>query len=124
MIKFGIEIYPETEIGEGLYIGHWGGIVVNPLVKIGKNCNLSQGVTIGQLNRGIKKGVPVIGNNVYIGPGAKVIGNIKIGDNVAIGANSVVVDDVPNNSVVIGVPAKIVSQKGSTGYINKILKDN
>lgn len=101
-----------------------GGIVVNPLVKIGKNCNLSQGVTIGQLNRGIKKGVPVIGNNVYIGPGAKVIGNIKIGDNVAIGANSVVVDDVPNNSVVIGVPAKIVSQKGSTGYINKILKDN
>jgi len=123
MIRFGIEIRPETKIGKGFYIGHWGGIVINDNVKIGMNCNISQGVTIGSANRGKKIGVPVIGDNVYIGPGAKIFGKISIGSNVAIGANAVVINDVPDNMVVGGIPAKVISKEGSTGYINKVLND-
>jgi serine O-acetyltransferase len=77
-------------------------------------------VTIGQLNRGKRAGCPVIGDNVFIGPGAMIIGHIKIGDNAAIGANCVVVEDVPAHAVVAGVPGKIISQEGSIGYINRI----
>ncbi|AXY02862.1 hypothetical protein D1115_17910 [Vibrio alfacsensis] len=77
---------------------------------IGKNCNISQGVTIGKINQGNKIGAPIIGNNVYIAPGAKIIGGIHIGDNVAIGANAVVVTDVPDNVTVGGIPAKIISK--------------
>jgi serine O-acetyltransferase len=117
--KFGISIPYETRVGSGFYIGHFGGIVVTPGATIGKNCNLSQGVTIGQVNRGPKKGTPTIGDNVYIGPGAKVLGKITVGDNVAIGANAVVVKDVPHNAVVGGVPARIISEEGSGGYINR-----
>lgn len=117
MIKFGIEIYPKTQIQEGFYIGHFGCITVHPDVKIGKNCNLSQGVTIGIINRGSKKGVPTIKDNVYIGSGAKILGNITIGFNVAIGANAVVLSDVPDNAVVAGIPATI---KSYSGYINNV----
>jgi len=123
MIKFGIEIYPDTNIGKGFYIGHFGGIVINSNAVIGNYCNISHCVTIGQLNRGRKKGVPIIGNNVYIGPGAKILGKIKIGNNVVIGANSVVINDVPDNAVVGGIPAKIISYKGSKHYINNIKKE-
>ena len=86
---------------------------------IGDNVNISQGVTIGQTNRGKRKGVPVIGNGVYIGPGAKVIGKVTIGNNVAIGANAVVTEDVPDNACVAGVPAKIVSMNGAEGYVGR-----
>jgi serine O-acetyltransferase len=122
--KFGISISHRVKIGSGFYIGHFGGIVISPNVTIGKNCNISQGVTIGNVNRGVNKGVPVLGNNVYIGPGAKIIGNIVIGDNVAIGSNCVVTKSMPNNSVVVGVPGKVISDKGSTGYINRIDYDD
>lgn len=118
-LKYGIGIHYLTEIGSGFYIGHIGGIIVHKNCVIGKNCNISQGVTLGQTNRGQRKGTPTIGNNVYIGPGAVVIGNIKIGDNVAIGSNSVVTKDVPSNAVVVGVPGYVISEKGSYGYINK-----
>ena len=118
-IKFGIDIQ-SLSIGEGFYIGHFGHIVVNSAAVIGKNCNISQGVTIGISNTGSKKGVPVVGDYVYIGPGAKIMGNIKIGNRAAIGANSVVVNDVPENAVVVGVPARVVSNDGSTGYINRV----
>ncbi len=121
-IKFGIQIPVGVKIGKGFYIGHWGGIVINSQVVIGDNCNISQDVTIGQVNRGNNKGAPIIGNRVYIAPGAKIIGNIKIGDNVAIGANAVVTNDIPDNAVVVGVPAKVISYKGSTGYINKVVE--
>ncbi len=121
MIKYGIEIYSETSIGRGFYIGHWGGIIIDSGVKIGDNVNISQGVTIGRSNRGSKKGSPILGSNIYIGPGAKLFGSIHIGSNVAIGANAVVNIDVPDNSVVAGVPAKVVSQDGADGYVNKIL---
>ncbi|TXK82511.1 serine O-acetyltransferase [Paenibacillus sp. N3.4] len=115
--KFGIDISPKTVIGSGFYIGHFGGIVVNSMAVIGKNCNLSQGVTIGMANRGKNKGVAVIGDNVYIGPGAKIVGAVKIGDNAAIGANCVVTKDVPEHAVVVGVPGKVISMSGSKGYI-------
>jgi len=116
--KYGISIPPETVIGSGFYIGHFGGIVVSPKSKIGKNCNISQGVTIGQTNRGSRKGFPIIGNNVYIGPGAKIIGGVTIGNDVAVGANCVVTKDVPDNAVVVGVPGRVISYDGSRGYIN------
>jgi len=115
--KYGITIPFTTSIGSGFYIGHFGCIIVHQKTVIGRNCNLSQGVTLGQANRGKNKGYPTIGDNTYVGPGAKVIGAVSIGDNVAVGANSVVTKDVPNNAVVAGVPAKIISYKGSVDYI-------
>ena len=116
--KFGISIPYDTSIDSGFYIGHFGGIVVNRRCIVGKNCNISHGVTLGQANRGANKGYPRLGDNVYIGPGAKIIGGISIGNNVAIGANCVVTKDVPDNSVVVGVPGRVVSKTGSAGYVN------
>ena len=116
---YGIQIPESTRIGEGFYIGHFGTIVVNAKAVIGKNVNISQGVTIGVANRGRHKGVPIIGDSVYIGPGAKIIGNIVVGNNVAIGANAVVVSDVPENACVAGIPAKVISMNGSEGYVNR-----
>ena len=115
-IKLGISISPSTEIGSGFNINHIGNIVVNGRSVIGKNCTLSHGVTLGQKNRGKYKGYPVLGNNIYIGPGAKLIGGIKIGNNVAIGANSVVTKDIPDNSVVVGIPGRVISEEGAMGY--------
>lgn len=122
MVKYGIQIFPGTEIGKGFYIGHWGDIIINPNAKIGENCNISQGVTIGIANGGKRAGVPTIGNRVYIGPGAKIFGNITIGNDVAIGANAVVINDIPDNTSAGGVPAKILSNTGSTNYIHNIPK--
>lgn len=122
-IQFGIDIQA-LDIGEGFYIGHFGGIVVSSQAVIGKHCNISQGVTIGILNTGNKKGVPTIGDRVYIAPGAKIIGNIKVGNDAAIGANSVVVNDVPDHAIVVGIPARVVSNDGSHGYIQNILGEN
>ena len=118
---YGIQIPSATRIGKGFYIGHYGTIIVNAKAIIGDNVNISQGVTIGQANRGQHKGVPVIGNEVYIGPGAKIVGKVVIGNNVAIGANAVVTNDVPDNACVAGVPARIINMKGAEGYvINKV----
>jgi serine O-acetyltransferase len=117
--KFGISISTGAEIGPGFYVGHFGGIVVSPRARIGRNCNISQSVTIGQANRGKRQGVPTIGDNVYIGAGAVIIGNIRIGNDVAVGANCVVLDDVPDNGVVVGVPGRVVSSQGSKGYVNR-----
>jgi serine O-acetyltransferase len=117
--KFGISIYAGDEIGPGFYVGHFGGIVVGPGARIGRNCNISQGVTIGQANRGKRQGVPTIGDNVYIGAGAVIIGNVRVGNNVAVGANCVVLDDVPDNGVVVGVPGRVISSRGSEGYVNR-----
>lgn len=118
-IRFGIDISRDARIGSGFYIGHFGGIVVNEAVVIGDNCNLSQGVTLGRINRGDKAGCPTVGNEVYIGPGAKILGRIHIGDRAAIGANAVVVEDVPPDVAVGGVPARVISQHGSHGYVNR-----
>jgi len=118
-IKYGFQIYPETEIGEGFYLGHWGALVINPKAKIGKNCNIAQGVTIAQANRGKNEGVPVIGNEVWIGANAVIVGNITIGNNVLIAPNAYVNMDVPDNSIALGNPAVITSKINATeGYIN------
>lgn len=122
-IKYGISIPHTTHIGPGLFIGHFGGIVVNDSVVIGRNCNLSHGVTIGQKNRGRFKGCPRIGDRVYIGPGAAIIGSVSVGSDVAIGANAVVVDHAPDNAVVVGNPAYVVSARGSEGYVNWTLDE-
>jgi serine O-acetyltransferase len=113
----GIQISPDVDIGPGLYIGHFGEICIGGPTKIGKFCNLSQGNTIGVAGRGDKRGIPELGDFVYVAPGAKVIGKIKIGDYVAIGANAVVTKDVPDNAVVAGVPAKVISFKSSRDFI-------
>lgn len=107
----------DTKIGKGFYIGHFSGIVVSGAAIIGDNCNISQGVTIGVAGKGENRGVPQIGNNVYMAAGAKLIGKIKIGNNVAIGANAVVTHDVPENAVVVGIPAKVISMEGSNIFI-------
>lgn len=117
--QMGIAIPHQTQIGPGFFIGHFGGIVVNKRTVIGRNCNISQGVTLGQVNRGALQGCPTIGDNVFIGPGAKVIGAITIGNNVAIGANCVVTKDIPDNAVVVGIPGRMISEEGSQGYINR-----
>lgn len=118
--KYGIKVSFKASIGSGLYIGHFGGIFVNYETVIGKNFNISQDVTIGQVNRGERKGCPIIGDNVYVGAGAKIIGKVRIGNNVAIGANCVVTRDVPDNAVVVGIPCKVISNAGSESYINNI----
>ncbi|AZB09109.1 serine acetyltransferase [Chryseobacterium sp. G0162] len=118
-IKYGFQIYPETQIGEGLYLGHWGALVINPKAKIGKNCNIAQGVTIGQQNRGKNEGYPVIGDEVWIGPNAVIVGNVNIGNNVLIAPNAYVNFDVPDDSMVMGNPGKIYPTENATnGYIN------
>lgn len=116
--KYGIQIPYATNIGKGFYIGHFSCIVVSPDAIIGRNVNISQGVTIGKSSRGNNKGAAVISDEVYIGPGAKIIGKITIGRNVAIGANAVVTKDIPEDAVVGGIPASIISLNGAQGYIN------
>lgn len=119
--KHGIEFdYPVT-VGAGLYIGHAYGITVNDKVVIGQNCNIHKGVTIGRENRGIREGVPTIGNRVWIGINATVVGKITIGDDVLIAPNTYLNCDVPSHSVVIGNPARIISrEKATETYINNI----
>ena len=118
-IKYGFQIYPETQIGEGFYLGHWGTVVINPKTKIGKNCNIAQGVTIAQANRGKNEGAPKIGNQVWIGPNAVIVGNIRIGNNVLVAPNAYVNTDIPDNSMAIGNPAQIIPKENATeGYIN------
>jgi serine O-acetyltransferase len=106
----GISIPASAEIGKGFYVGHFGGIILHSDVKMGENCSIGPGVLIGARGLG-NKGVPVIGNNVYIGVGAKVLGGITIGDNARIGANAVVICDVPADATAVGIPAKILPKK-------------
>jgi len=120
--KYGFQIPSTVEIGEGFYIGHFGTIVINGKSKIGKNCNIAHNVTIGQTNRGKYKGTPVIGDNVWMGTGSVIVGGISIGSNVLIAPNSFVNIDVPDKSLVIGNPCKIVPKENPCeGYINFIL---
>lgn len=115
--KNGFDIYEGTSIGKGLHIAHFGCLVIHADAVLGENVSLSHGVTVGQTIKDGKVLTPVIGNNVYIAPGAKVIGGIKIGNNAAVGANAVVTRDVPENAVVAGVPARVLSHKGAGDYI-------
>lgn len=115
----GLEFSAVDQIGGGLYLGHAYNITINPKAKIGCNCNIHKGVVIGQTNRGKSKGVPTIGNNVWIGINAAIVGNITIGDDVLIAPNSFVNVDVPSHSVVFGNPCVIKHRQNATeSYIN------
>lgn len=116
-ITTGISIPPTVKIGKGLLIEHFGGIVINSTAEIGNFCTISHCVTIGNKVPGGKS--PKIGNNVYICVGAKVLGDITIGNNSVIGANAVVLESVPAYSVAAGIPAKII---GSTETKHKEFK--
>ena len=116
-VKYGVSIPYNTRIGPGLYIGHFGGIVVNNLVVIGRDCNINHGVTIGVKYGGKNPGTPVIGDRVFLGSGCVIIGGIKIGNDAAVGPNAVVVESVPESGVVTGVAANLVSSNGSSEYV-------
>lgn len=118
-IKLGFSI-PINTIEEGLSIAHYGNIVINGNSRIGKNCRIHEGVTIGATNG--QESAPKIGNNVFIGSGAKIIGDIEIADDVAIGAGSVVVKSIYEKGITVaGVPAKKVSNNNSHSNINPVL---
>ncbi len=108
----GIEIHPGAEIGNSLFIDHGMGVVIGETTKIGDNVTLYQGVTLGGTGKERGKRHPTVGNNIVVGAGAKVLGNITIGDNSYIGSNAVVLKDVPPNSTVVGVPGRITKQDG------------
>lgn len=118
VITTGITISHRTTIGKGLFIAHIGSIVIGHSTKIGDYCSLHQCVTFGGAGTGENNGSPTIGNNAYIGVGAVIMGKITIGNNVSIGANAVVTKNFPDNVSLGGVPAKIISEKGSQGLIH------
>jgi serine O-acetyltransferase len=120
-MAWGIEIPRSARIGPGLYISHFGGIVISSAAVIGRNAAISQGITIGVSGQGDKAGVPVIGDDVYIAPGACLFGRIRVGNNVKIGANTVIYQDIPDNAIVVLDPGyRIVSMKGNRPVANRI----
>ena len=102
-----MDIDPQADIGGGLYIGHIGGVHINPGAVLGKNCDLAHRITIGASAMG-RKGVPVLGDEVYIGTGAVLVGKIKVGNGAKIAANTLVMTNVPEGATVMGVPGRIV----------------
>lgn len=117
--KYGLEISSAVTIGGGLYLGHAFNITINPNAVIGSNCNIHKGVTIGQENRGKRKGAPLIGDCVWIGVNSTIVGRVAIGDDVLIAPNSYVNCDVPAHSLVLGNPCRVIPRDNATeGYIN------
>jgi serine O-acetyltransferase len=108
----GIELPCEVEIGRNFVIEHFGGIVISGYAKFGDNCRIRNGVVVG-LQRPDEPCAPIVGNNVDIGTGAKLLGRIRIGNDVVIGANAVVLTDVPDHSIAVGVPAVVKPRKGA-----------
>jgi len=108
----GIEIHPAAKLGPGLFIDHGMGVVIGETAEIGENVTLLQGVTLGGTSLKREKRHPTLGNNVVVGAGAKIIGAFTIGDGSRIGAGSVVVREVPPNSVVVGVPGRVTYRDG------------
>jgi serine O-acetyltransferase len=120
----GISIPAQCNIGPGLYIGHFGGIFIDSACSLGENCNVAQGVTIGEGGRGELHGVPVIGNRVHIGANALILGKITIGDDAVIGPGAVVMNSVPACGVAVGNPARVVGLTGSFEFVNYDNKEN
>ena len=112
--KTHIQLPARTEIGEGFYIGHSGRVIIHPEAKIGKNVNVGTGVTIGYENRGERKGAPTIKGRCWIGTNAVVVGKVTIGEDVMIAPLTFVNFDVPEHSIVIGNPAKIIHKENAT----------
>ena len=116
--KYGFDISYRTQIGKGFYIGHFGTVVIHGDTIIGDNCNISQGITFGVSNSGRYIGVPQIGNNVFVGPGACIFGAIRIGNHVTIGANAVVTEDVPDHHTVLSSKTTTIERDLSSFYIH------
>ena len=108
----GIEIHPGADLGGGFFIDHGMGVVIGETTVVGKNATIYQGVTLGGTGQDRGKRHPTLGDNVIVGAGAKVLGNIQIGSGVRIGAGSVVVQSVPDNCTVVGVPGEVVRRDG------------
>jgi len=108
----GIEIHPGAQIGKSFFIDHGMGVVIGETAIVGDNVLLYQGVTLGGTGKETGKRHPTLGNQVVVGAGAKILGNITIGDNAYIGANAVVIKNVPPNSTVVGIPGRITKQEG------------
>jgi serine O-acetyltransferase len=108
----GIEIHPAARLGPGLFIDHGMGVVIGETTEIGENVTIYQGVTLGGTSLERKKRHPTIGDNVVIGAGAKILGPFTVGDNSKVGSASVVVNEVPPNSVVVGVPGRVIYRDG------------
>lgn len=115
--KYGYDIPYTVDIGPGLLIYHFGGIVLSAR-KCGKNLTISQNVTVGMTIHDDKKYFPVIGDNVYLAPGCAVIGNVVIGEDVAVGTNAVVTKSVEDHAILVGIPAKVISHNGAARYVN------
>ena len=109
----GIEIHPGATIGKGLFIDHGAGVVIGETAEIGDNCTIYQGVTLGGTGKDVGKRHPTLGDNVMIGAGAKVLGPFKVGSNSKIAANAVVLEEIPEDSTAVGIPARVVRKKGS-----------
>ena len=118
--KTGIEIHPGATIGRRLVIDHGVGIVIGETTEIGDDVLIYQGVTLGGTGKDVGKRHPTIGNNVMISAGAKVLGPFKIGDNSRVAAGAVVLNEVPPNSTVVGVPARVVKQDGKRVALDQI----
>lgn len=118
--KTGIEIHPGATIGKRLVIDHGHGVVIGETAEIGDDVLIYQGVTLGGTGKDTGKRHPTIGNNVMISAGAKVLGPLKVGDNSRIAAGAVVLDEVPANSTVVGVPARVVKQDGKKVYCKSL----
>lgn len=114
--KYGLNLGNGNNIGRGCYLGHAYGIDVNPAAKIGENCNLHKGATIGKENRGKRKGAPTIGSRVWVGINASVVGRVCVGDDVLIAPNSYVNCDVPSHSIVMGNPCIIIPRESATDF--------
>jgi serine O-acetyltransferase len=118
--RFHIQIFPEMKIGDGFFVSHFSNVGISPFATIGRNFNIGQGTSIGQTNRGKKKGVPTIGDDVWIGPNCIIVGGITIGNDVLIAPLTFVNFDIPDHSLVIGNPAVIKPMENATeGYINR-----
>lgn len=113
-IKYSVDIPATTKIGAGFKIEHCAGIVLNPDVSIGKNCNIYNGVTIGKEKRGKRTGVPAIGEYVWIGANSVIVGNINIGNDALIAPGAYVNFDVPSHSIVLGNPGRIIPRENAT----------
>ncbi|HEY4379982.1 MAG TPA: hypothetical protein VGN01_06515 [Acidobacteriaceae bacterium] len=119
--KYGFDISPTTTIGPGLYIGHFGGVIISPHAVLGSNINIAQGVTIGAASRGPRTGAPTLEDRVWVGANAIIVGKVTIGHDALIAPGAFVNFDVPSMAVVLGNPGKVVSDSGSVGYVNRIL---
>jgi serine O-acetyltransferase len=111
-----IHLWPDTQIGSGLFVAHYGGIWINPRATLGSNCTLDHSVSIGAPTAAA--GAPILGDRVWIGSGAVISGRVRIGSGVVIGANSLVVSNLADNAVAIGVPARVLSYTGSAKLID------